>query len=252
MDPSFLQLWEHTDELKDLIVFVIRIFSSLLRSNTGTGNETYSFSFLQMTLLAQTSLTQNSFLPNFGFIDSFKSHFSCCQIKTLLCNQNTKCCFGFSLFLDPSPHPVLCWLWCQAAPSSPCQESPNAPKSLVKSIHTNSYEPVCFLMFYAQLDAEKWNKAEDDQQNDSMNRSNEQTAHSSFTLDILYFQDKHDVSCIFDTITLMINEETLKLISSNWALLCFLLRLQSFPLFDQCKLGASVGSRNQSVFPQQH
>lgn len=102
---------------------------SLFRTNTGTGNESYSFSFLQPTLLAQTSPTQNWFLPNSGFIDSFKSHFPRCQIKTLLCNQNTKCCFGFRpFFLDLSLRPVLCRLWwrswCQIAPSSTGQESP--------------------------------------------------------------------------------------------------------------------------------
>lgn len=67
----------------------VRLQNSLLKSRAGTGSQ------------ADPPIRQFGvcFLPNFGFTDSLKSHFACCHIKTLLCNQNTKCCFASLLFL---------------------------------------------------------------------------------------------------------------------------------------------------------
>lgn len=67
----------------------VRLQNSLPKSRAGTGSQ------------ADPPMRQFGvcFLPNFGFTDSLKSHFARCQIKTLLCNQNTKCCFASLLFL---------------------------------------------------------------------------------------------------------------------------------------------------------
>lgn len=66
----------------------VRLQNSLRKSRAGTGS--------QADPMRQFGVC---FLPNFGFTDSLKSHFACCQIKTLLCNQNTKCCFASLLLL---------------------------------------------------------------------------------------------------------------------------------------------------------
>lgn len=119
---SEVRVWENTSAR----CLILDVWNLVQRFSTQTGtDDLFIFTFTADPPGSSAADRYTSFLPNFGYNDRFKTHFSSRQINT--------------------PHAASSIR--RRSCSQAVDRSPNSPKSTNNPFHTNSYESTQILEF---------------------------------------------------------------------------------------------------------